>query len=95
VKSPTVFVRDSGLVHALLNIADHEALPGHPVAGASREGFVIENLILTASAPGPVRKAGLLAKILSGLTRTGSATRAEARHVCLGNVPTIIICSGK
>lgn len=45
VKSPKVYVRDSGLVHALLNIWDYEALLGHPVAGASWEGFVIENLI--------------------------------------------------
>lgn len=48
VKSPRVFVRDSGLVHALLGIADHNALTGHPVAGASWEGFVIENLIAAA-----------------------------------------------
>jgi uncharacterized protein len=48
VKSPKVYVRDSGLVHALLHIADLEALLGHPVAGASWEGFVIENLIAAA-----------------------------------------------
>ena len=45
VKSPKVYVRDSGLVHALLGIEDHNALAGHPVAGASWEGFVIENLL--------------------------------------------------
>ena len=45
VKSPRVYVRDSGLVHALLGIEDHHALSGHPVAGASWEGFVIENLL--------------------------------------------------
>ena len=44
VKSPKVYVRDSGIVHALLGIASHDALIGHPVAGASWEGFVIENL---------------------------------------------------
>ena len=37
-------MRDSGVVHALLNIADLDALLGHPVAGASWEGHVIENL---------------------------------------------------
>ena len=51
VKSPKVYVRDSGLVHALLGIEDHNALAGHPVAGASWEGFVIENL-LDAVPPG-------------------------------------------
>jgi predicted AAA+ superfamily ATPase len=50
VKSPKVYVRDSGIVHGLLGIADHNALSGHPVAGASWEGFVIENLIAAAPA---------------------------------------------
>jgi hypothetical protein len=44
VKSPKVYVRDSGLLHALLGIADVPALQGHPVAGASWEGFVVEQL---------------------------------------------------
>jgi predicted AAA+ superfamily ATPase len=48
VKSPKVYVRDSGIVHALLGIADHNALSGHPVVGASWEGFVIQNLIAAA-----------------------------------------------
>jgi len=45
VKSPKVYVRDSGLVHALLGIDDREALLAHPVAGASWEGLAIESLI--------------------------------------------------
>jgi len=49
VKSPKVYVRDSGLVHALLGIADGEALLAHPVAGASWEGLAIESL--SASTP--------------------------------------------
>lgn len=48
VKSPKVVVRDSGIAHSLLGIADYNALLGHPVAGASWEGFVIENLIAAA-----------------------------------------------
>jgi predicted AAA+ superfamily ATPase len=48
VRSPKVYVRDSGLLHALLGIADKEALLGHPVVGASWEGLVIENLIAVA-----------------------------------------------
>ena len=48
VKAPRVFVRDSGIVHALLNINDEESLLGHPVAGASWEGFVMENLVAAA-----------------------------------------------
>ena len=45
VKSPKVYVRDSGLVHALLGIGEREALLAHPVAGGSWEGLVIESLI--------------------------------------------------
>jgi hypothetical protein len=45
VKSPKVYVRDSGLVHALLGIGDREALLAHPVAGGSWEGLGVESLI--------------------------------------------------
>ena len=45
VRSPKVYVRDSGLVHALLGIRDKEELLGHPVVGASWEGWVIENIL--------------------------------------------------
>ena len=45
VKSPKVYVRDSGIVHALLGLDDREAVLGHPVAGGSWEGFVLENLL--------------------------------------------------
>ena len=45
VKSPKIYVRDSGLLHRLLNIATFEELERHPKVGASWEGFVVENLI--------------------------------------------------
>jgi len=45
VKSPKVYVRDSGLLHALLEIEDYKDLCGHPIVGQSWEGFVIENLL--------------------------------------------------
>jgi uncharacterized protein len=45
VKSPKIYVRDSGLVHALLEIGTLNQLLGHPVVGPSWEGFVIEALI--------------------------------------------------
>lgn len=50
VKSPKLFIRDSGVLHALLGIGDYNALSGHPVVGASWEGFVIENLLAAAPA---------------------------------------------
>ena len=45
IKSPKVYIRDSGLLHALLGIETLNDLLGHPVCGASFEGFVIENII--------------------------------------------------
>jgi len=49
VKSPKVYVRDSGLVHALLGIPDLDALLGHPACGGSFEGLVIENVAAAAT----------------------------------------------
>ncbi len=46
VKSPKVFVRDSGVVHQLLAIPDFNSLLGNPVFGASWEGVVVENVIV-------------------------------------------------
>lgn len=48
VKSPKVYVRDSGIVHALLGLGSKEDLVGHPVVGASWEGFVVETLLSLA-----------------------------------------------
>ena len=45
VKSPKVYIRDTGLLHRLLNMPDQETLLGHPASGASWEGLVIENII--------------------------------------------------
>ena len=48
VKAPKIYVRDSGIVHALLDLQTSNDLLGHPVVGPSYEGFVIENLIQCA-----------------------------------------------
>ncbi len=45
VKSPKIYLRDSGIVHNLLGIEDKEKLLSHPVLGASWEGFVIEQIV--------------------------------------------------
>lgn len=45
VKSPKVFVRDSGLLHGLLGVSDRRALLGHPKIGASWEGFALEQIL--------------------------------------------------
>lgn len=44
VKSPKVYVRDSGFLHALLRLPGVHELQGHPIAGASWEGFVVEQV---------------------------------------------------
>lgn len=49
VKTPKVFVRDSGILHQLLQIANFNALLGNPVFGSSWEGIVIENIIVNLS----------------------------------------------
>ncbi len=48
VRAPKVYVRDSGMVHALLGLHNLDSVLGHPVAGASWEGFVIEQLLAAA-----------------------------------------------
>lgn len=50
VRTPKVYVRDSGLVHALLGLADLEDVLSHPVAGPSWEGLVLESVSATANA---------------------------------------------
>lgn len=45
VKSPKIYLRDSGLLHTLLNINDYDELLGHPIIGASWEGLVLENIL--------------------------------------------------
>lgn len=46
IRSPKVYVRDTGLLHRLLGIDDHRALLAHPKLGASWEGFVVEQLLM-------------------------------------------------
>jgi predicted AAA+ superfamily ATPase len=45
IKSPKIYIRDSGILHALLGIENHNDLLGHPVYGPSWEGLVIENIL--------------------------------------------------
>ena len=48
VKSPKIYIRDSGILHALLDIRTHDDLLSHPVLGASFEGFAMENILASA-----------------------------------------------
>jgi hypothetical protein len=51
VKSPKVYLRDTGLLHALLEIEDRRALLGHPRVGASFEGFALEQVLHSVAPP--------------------------------------------
>lgn len=53
VRAPKVYLRDSGILHALLGLATHDDILSHQVAGASWEGFVLEQLI-AAAGPGRI-----------------------------------------
>lgn len=46
VKAPKVYLRDSGLLHALLRLPTHHDLQGHPKLGASWEGFALEQILI-------------------------------------------------
>jgi len=47
VKSPKIYIRDSGLLHSLLTLPDFHSLSGHPGVGSSWEGFAIEQILQT------------------------------------------------
>ncbi|TDW96832.1 ATP-binding protein [Dinghuibacter silviterrae] len=49
IKSPKIYIRDTGLLHSLLNISTFEGLLGNPAVGASWEGFVMESIITRLS----------------------------------------------
>jgi predicted AAA+ superfamily ATPase len=51
VKAPKIYLRDSGLLHRLLNIPDWENLLAHPIVGPSWEGFIIEQVLQTIQPP--------------------------------------------
>jgi len=54
VKSPKLYVRDSGVLHSLLGLGTHDEVLSHPGAGMSWEGFVVENIISSLKAAGQV-----------------------------------------
>jgi len=45
VKGPKIYIRDSGILHSLLNLTDMHSLSGHPRVGASWEGFALEQVL--------------------------------------------------
>jgi predicted AAA+ superfamily ATPase len=49
VKTPKIYIRDSGLLHNLIQIHSFDQLLGHPIVGASWEGLVVESILNTIS----------------------------------------------
>jgi hypothetical protein len=49
VKSPKIYIRDSGILHTLLDIRTHDDLLSHPILGVSFEGFAMENILAFAN----------------------------------------------
>ena len=45
IKSPKVYIRDSGILHSLLQLSNMDAVLSHPIVGASWEGFIVENIV--------------------------------------------------
>ena len=83
VKSPKIYVRDSGLLHALLGIHNHEQLQGHPVVGASWEGMVIEQILAilpTGFEPFFYRTSAGAEVDLLLVPRSGSPIAVEIKH---------------
>ena len=50
MKSPKVYLRDSGILHTLLGIGDQEELESHPIAGCSWEGFAMTQVLASLGA---------------------------------------------
>lgn len=88
VKSPKVYVRDCGVVHALLGIETKDALLGHPVVGGSWEGFVIESLL--GACPFVPHQRGRRSRPPARLARRrtlGHRGQVEGRAPCGSRVP--------
>ncbi|MFZ9315485.1 MAG: ATP-binding protein [Burkholderiaceae bacterium] len=88
VKSPKIYLRDTGLLHALLGIPDAEALSGHPAAGASWEGFVVEQVCarLPAGMPAAFYQTSAGAELDLVIEHEGRLIGIEAK---LSSAPTV------
>lgn len=88
VKSPKIYLRDAGLLHALLGIRDAEALAGHPASGASWEGFVVEQICarLPAETPTNFYRTAAGAELDLVLEHEGRLIGVEAK---LSSAPTV------
>ncbi|HEX8009597.1 MAG TPA: ATP-binding protein [Casimicrobiaceae bacterium] len=82
VRAPKLFIRDSGILHALLGLGTFAALEGHPELGASWEGFALEQAILAAGERNPhfwATQAGAELDLL--LTLQGKRYGVEAKYI--------------
>ena len=89
VKSPKVYVRDSGLVHTLLRLDHEESVLGHPVAGGSWEGFVIETLMRSAPERARASFYGTATGVEVDLTLELPGNRLWAIEIKRGHAPRV------
>lgn len=87
VKTPKLYLRDSGLLHALLDVPDWDALQGHPIAGFSWEGFVIEQVLAARPTADAAFYRTATGVELDLVVRDGGATTAF--DVTYGALPAI------
>ena len=88
VKSPKVYVRDSGIVHALLGLERVDDVLGHPVAGLSWEGMVLESVVAAAGVA-PVSFYRTAAGAEVDLVIEGSRNRRYAIEIKRSSAPTV------
>jgi len=88
VRSPKVYVRDSGLAHRLANIPDLETLLGHPLCGHSWEGFVIEQIVSALPETWEASYYRTSAQAEIDLVLTGPRRRVLAIEVKRSSTPT-------
>ena len=89
VKSSHYYIRDSGLLHRLLGIDDHQALLSHPVLGKSFEGFVVENVLSVLPRRAKAFFYGTAAGGEIDLVLELSATETWAIEIKYGRAPKI------
>ncbi|HXC26030.1 MAG TPA: ATP-binding protein [Gemmatimonadaceae bacterium] len=89
VRSPKVYVRDSGILHALLGLSSYDEILGHPIAGPSWEGFVIETLLAAAPAGTDASFYRTAAGAEIDLVLTLPGQRLWAIEIKLGKAPTV------
>lgn len=85
VKAPKVYIRDSGLVHALLGLPNWDALLGHPIVGASWEGWCVEQILSVL----PANWNACYFRTQAGSAKTSKNDRTDTLGHCTLKSPSV------